>query len=79
MIVDHYLVSVGSTNFDNRSFSLNDEANLNVFDQTFAAAMTQVFQADLLKAKRVTLEAWQDRPLHHRLREMLVWPWSSQR
>lgn len=78
MIVDHYLVSVGSTNFDNRSFSLNDEANLNVFDQTFAAAMTQVFEADLLKAKRVTLELWQDRPLHQRVREMLVWPWASQ-
>lgn len=78
MVVDHYLVSVGSTNFDNRSFSLNDEANLNVFDQTFAAAMTQVFEADLLNAKRVTLEVWQDRPLHQRLREILVWPWSSQ-
>ena len=78
LIIDNYLVSVGSTNFDNRSFSLNDEASLNIFDQTFAATMTQVFEADLLKARRVTLEAWQDRPLHHRLREMLVWPWSSQ-
>src|ERR1051326_947238 len=32
MIVDSLLVSVGSTNFDNRSFQLNDEANLNVYD-----------------------------------------------
>ena len=30
MIVDGLLVSVGSTNFDNRSFRLNDEANLNI-------------------------------------------------
>ncbi len=78
MIVDGYLVSVGSTNFDNRSFSLNDEANLNIFDRAFAATMTQVFEDDLGKAKQVTLKAWQDRPLHQRLREMLVWPWSSQ-
>ena len=37
MIVDELLVSVGSTNFDNRSFRLNDEANLNIFDAAFAA------------------------------------------
>src|SRR5690606_21873048 len=35
MVVDRYLVSVGSTNFDNRSFSLNDEASLNVYDRAF--------------------------------------------
>ena len=38
LIVDELLVSVGSTNFDNRSFSLNDEANLNVLDPDFARA-----------------------------------------
>ena len=38
MIVDELLVSVGSTNFDNRSFRLNDEANLNIYDAEFARA-----------------------------------------
>jgi cardiolipin synthase len=38
LVVDSLLVSVGSTNFDNRSFSLNDEANLNVLDPGFAAS-----------------------------------------
>ena len=37
MIVDELMVSVGSTNFDNRSFRLNDEANLNIYDAAFAA------------------------------------------
>ena len=38
LIVDQLMVSVGSTNFDNRSFRLNDEANLNVYDAEFATA-----------------------------------------
>jgi cardiolipin synthase A/B len=38
MIVDGLLVSVGSTNFDSRSFALNDEANLNILDRDFARA-----------------------------------------
>ena len=37
MVVDGYLVSVGSTNFDDRSFHLNDESNLNIYDHAFAA------------------------------------------
>ena len=37
MVVDGLWTSVGSTNFDNRSFSINDEANLNVHDREFAA------------------------------------------
>lgn len=38
MIVDGLWVSVGSTNFDNRSFSINDEANLNVYDAAFSGS-----------------------------------------
>jgi cardiolipin synthase len=36
MIVDDLWVSVGSTNMDNRSFKLNDEANLNIIDRDWA-------------------------------------------
>ena len=42
MIVDDLWVSVGSTNFDSRSFQLNDEANLNVLDPEFAAELAAV-------------------------------------
>ena len=66
MIVDGIWVSVGSTNFDNRSFKLNDEANLNIWDRNFAEQQTAVFDADLERAKRVTLEDWRNRPLREK-------------
>jgi cardiolipin synthase len=47
MIVDALWVSVGSTNFDSRSFSLNDEANLNISDRPFAERQVAIFQQDL--------------------------------
>lgn len=61
LVVDALLVSVGSTNFDNRSFSLNDEANLNVLDHDFAQRQIAIFEDDLRHSKAVTLQAWQQR------------------
>ena len=61
MVVDNALVSVGSTNFDVRSFQLNDEANLNIFDADFARQQIAVFEDDLARSKRVTLEQYRNR------------------
>ncbi|RYY84199.1 MAG: cardiolipin synthase B [Comamonadaceae bacterium] len=69
LLVDGLLTSVGSTNFDPRSFHLNDEANLNVYDAGFARRMAEVFEADLRRSRRITLEAWQARPRSEKLRE----------
>jgi cardiolipin synthase A/B len=69
LIVDRQLVSVGSTNFDNRSFRLNDEANLNVYEAAFAERVTAVFEQDLRRARRITLEAWERRPWQEKLLE----------
>jgi cardiolipin synthase len=69
LIVDEYLVSTGSTNFDNRSFRLNDEANLNIYDAAFAKAQVAVFDDDRAKSRRITLAEWQNRPLTERLAE----------
>ena len=63
LVVDSLLVSVGSTNFDNRSFSINDEANLNVLDRDFAKQQEQVFENDWKRARPISLRQWQDRPL----------------
>ena len=71
MVVDGLLVSVGSTNFDNRSFRLNDEANLNIYDEAFAAQETRVFEEDLKRAARLTYEAWKARPWHEKAMEHL--------
>ena len=72
MIVDQLLVSVGSTNFDNRSFRLNDEANLNVYDAAFAQRQTQVFEDDIQRSRRVTYEAWLERPWSEKLHEKMT-------
>lgn len=72
MIVDGLLTSVGSTNFDNRSFRLNDEATLNVFDKAFASTQTTSFEADLALSHQVTYAEWQDRPARERLGEWIA-------
>ena len=72
MIVDQLLVSVGSTNFDNRSFRLNDEANLNVYDAAFAKRQSEVFEEDIKRSRRVTYEAWLNRPLREKAHEKLT-------
>ncbi|MCP3724948.1 cardiolipin synthase [Paraburkholderia sp. CNPSo 3272] len=69
IVVDEYLVSVGSTNFDSRSFKLNDEANLNIYDRDFARQQTVIFDADAALAKRITLEDWRRRSLREKLLE----------
>lgn len=69
LIVDGLLVSVGSTNFDNRSFRLNDEATLNILDREFAAQQTKIFEEDLASSRQVTLEAWENRPWREKLAE----------
>ncbi len=56
MIVDDIFVSVGSGNFDNRSIRLNDEANLNVLDRSFAAQQTRLFEQDKRRSREITLD-----------------------
>ena len=56
MIVDDIFVSVGSGNFDNRSIRLNDEANLDVLDRSFAAQQTRLFETDKRRSRQVTLD-----------------------
>ncbi|HZZ02771.1 cardiolipin synthase [Paraburkholderia sp.] len=69
IVVDEYLVSVGSTNFDSRSFKLNDEANLNIYDRNFARQQTAIFDGDVVYAKRIMLDDWRRRPLLEKLLE----------
>jgi len=69
MIVDGVWMSVGSTNFDSRSFRLNDEANLNIYDQDFARRQTEIFESDKARARPVTYKEWKHRPLKDKLRD----------
>jgi len=72
MIVDEFMVSTGSTNFDDRSFRLNDEANLNIYDAAFAAEQVAIFGADLDRSRRITLAEWQARPMKEKLLEQVA-------
>src|SRR2546423_15069205 len=56
MVVDDVFVSVGSGNFDNRSIRLNDEANLDVLDRSFAAQQTRLFEMDKKHSQEVALD-----------------------
>ncbi len=69
LVVDGVWTSVGSTNFDNRSFRLNDEANLNVYGAEFARRQTDIFAADLARSRRISLEEWRERPLREKIAE----------
>ena len=69
MVVDDIWCSVGSTNFDDRSFRLNQEANLNVYDPGFGAAQAAAFTKDRARSREITAEAWRHRSLLERVEE----------
>jgi len=69
MVIDGIWSSVGSTNFDPRSFRLNDEANLNVLDTKFGAEIETAFVMDKSKSHLITFEAWSHRPAKEKLQE----------
>lgn len=69
IIVDDRWVSIGSSNFDNRSFRLNDEANMNIMDPAFAAGQIRVFEDDKTHSRQITLKEWNHRPFGLRLAE----------
>ena len=72
LVVDGLWTSVGSTNFDNRSFRLNDEANLNIHDADVASRQIADFNDDLGKARRITYEEWAARPWTEKVRDRVA-------
>ncbi len=72
MVVDERMVSVGSTNFDPRSFQLNDEASLNLYDSEFARHEIAVFLRDKTRSRQITLEEWRARPFREKMLEKVA-------
>lgn len=70
-IVDHDFASVGSANFDERSFRLNDEATLNVLDGEFACKQATIFEQDKHDCKEVLFADWARRPWREKAMECL--------
>ena len=78
LVVDSAWSVVGSTNFDNRSFGLNDEVNLAVRDTELAARLEQDMADDLKHSIRVSLNEWKRRPVIQRAPELLGWLFERQ-
>ncbi|MCU1230718.1 MAG: phospholipase D/Transphosphatidylase [Acidobacteria bacterium] len=72
MVVDGIWSTIGSSNFDDRSFRLNDEVNVNVYDAEVAAQMEAMFHEDLAKSEEVKLGKWFRRPAFDRMKEKLA-------
>jgi cardiolipin synthase len=66
LIIDELWTSIGSSNIDERSFRLNDEANLNVLNPNFAAEQNRIFEMDKAQSHLITSEAWHHRALLRR-------------
>ena len=64
MIVDNVLLTIGSSNFDNRSFAINDEVTMSVLDKKIAAENLRIFEDDLKNSKPMTREEFEGRPLY---------------
>jgi cardiolipin synthase len=73
LVIDGLWSVVGSTNFDNRSFGINDEINVAAFDAALATRLQEDYQRDLAQSHRVTYRKWYRRPLVERVWELLGW------
>jgi cardiolipin synthase len=72
LVIDGVWTSVGSANFDDRSFRLNDEANLNVFSDDLAREQIRLIDADILQSRRMVLNKWRHRKFGRRINERLA-------
>ena len=73
LVIDGLWCAVGSTNFDHRSFGINDEVNLAVRDEVLAARLQEDFARDVARSRSVSYEEWRKRPIWERMHEGLGW------
>ncbi len=66
IVIDSCWAAVGSTNFDDRSFEVNDEVSLVVYDERIAKELEQTFEDDLRHCTSVELAPWKKRPMLHK-------------
>lgn len=69
MVVDGIWTTIGSSNFDDRSFRLNDEVNVNIYDEDIAAKMDQMFMEDIQRSHEIHLHHFGKRSWTARVKE----------
>ncbi|MDF3057134.1 MAG: cardiolipin synthase [Rariglobus sp.] len=78
MMVDDVFTTIGSTNFDNRSFGINDEVNINVLDTSLARRSRLIFEHDLSRSTPITLAEFENRPFYIKLTDWFCGLFRSQ-
>ena len=78
MVVDAVWATVGSTNFDNRSFALNEELNLTLYDRALAGKLEEAFWQDIKHSRKITYAEWQNRGLKEKFFELFTFPVEEQ-
>jgi cardiolipin synthase len=73
MVVDGVWVTIGTTNFDNRSFAHNEESNVCVFDRGLGAQLQAIFHDDMAVCERVDPGRWRRRGVWARTQEFVAW------
>ena len=78
VVIDGVWATIGSTNFDSRSFALNQEINLTVYDSGIAHRLEEIFQEDLKYSQQITYEQWRSRSIFERFVEFFAFPIKEQ-
>ncbi len=78
IIIDDELVIAGSANFDNRSFRINDESNINIMDKAFAAEQVEIFEMDKAQSRAMTAAELENRSVFRKGLDRTAWIFSSQ-
>lgn len=78
MTIDGCCSAVGSTNFDDRSFEVNDEVSLVIHDEAIARELEEIFERDLQYARERHLDEWKHRPVTHKLRDFASFLFNEQ-
>jgi cardiolipin synthase A/B len=72
MVVDGVWSTIGTTNFDNRSFAHNEESNVCVFDRPLAGRLERIFKEDLAGCRKWTYTEWKKRGIVERARGVIA-------
>jgi cardiolipin synthase len=72
MVVDGAWATIGTANFDNRSFAFNEESNVSFHDRALVRELESIFEEDLEVSDRVTQERWRARGLLTKSQEIVA-------
>ena len=78
VIVDSIWCAVGSTNFDDRAFEINDEITLGFKSPELARELEAIFERDQAQSEEIQLEQWRHRGAFHKLKDQFFYLFNEQ-